>query len=694
MIPAVGYSAEPAGTGLDILLINLTNWPGNPVYPYAFVQVSALARRAGLTIRRWDGLGLTRDLQLRCISELACQHRPRAIAFTIRQADSTEANEYLGTVAEASTGWFPLEDIHAAIRQLRRVCDSMIVLGGFTFTVNPISAAEYLEPDFGVIGEPDDFICKFDRIMNGETDGVANLLFRQNGVWRQNQRVYYGPLDEIEYTPEIVDEVVRFHGERPFRESHLAAVPGLNTCHDTGRAVAVEISRGCRFGCAFCCEPLVKGKSVRLRNPNVIEAEVRNLLQFGIRYLWLVCSELNLAKSHILDIAERLIRLNTELELPVYWRAYFLPVKFSKEELRILLRSGLLLEQNGPFSDLSENTLRSMHEPYRAKHALRHIRDLIELNQEPEFAHRAMTRWTLWSWLVNPYATLESVRLTLETFAKHELDRHFDLASGYPALRVYECLTNLPDDVHDRTICLTGDENVSLSVIHPSFYYSCELLNHCGGIDALHDFFSYAQDTFLSRRYRTSRDWLTWSDRQDSADIGWFVTCENAGSVSLPPWIDHPDLDIHDPVHWRDEANMAWRVASEDWSRFRTNLAERDPAVASAMVAALLHQGYSRAFAHARALFRALNLLETDTVAIQSPFRALVALIPRFIDEFSLFEYAEKRFGPGPAFVLRYYVHALNLRMQPQLAFIASVPTSRETVLPLRPLAELQRTGP
>jgi len=76
MLPAYKNANDPTDAPLDILFLNLSNWPGNPVYPYAFVQVSALARRAGLTIRRWDGLGLNRAQQLACITDLLRQHRP------------------------------------------------------------------------------------------------------------------------------------------------------------------------------------------------------------------------------------------------------------------------------------------------------------------------------------------------------------------------------------------------------------------------------------------------------------------------------------------------------------------------------------------------------------------------------------------------------------------------------------------
>ena len=121
MIPGYPHASGGDRAPVDLLFLNFSNWPGNPVYPYAFVQVSALARRAGLTVRRWDGLGLTRDQQLACVRELVQRHRPRAVGFTIRQADSTEADEYLGARAEATTRWFPMEDTHAAICAVRAV---------------------------------------------------------------------------------------------------------------------------------------------------------------------------------------------------------------------------------------------------------------------------------------------------------------------------------------------------------------------------------------------------------------------------------------------------------------------------------------------------------------------------------------------------------------------------------------------
>lgn len=676
MLPAYNNVSSGSTEPLDILFINLTNWPGNPVYPYAFVQVSALARRAGLSVRRWDGLGLNRGQQLNCISDLVRQYQPRAVGFTIRQADSTESDEYLGTKAESRPRWFPMEDTHAAIQRIREISSAKILVGGFTFTVNPVSAAEYLKPDFGIIGEPDDLLAHFDEVLEGKTEGTANLLYYHEGEWQQNERVYYGPLDDLEYTPEIIDEICRFHGERPFRETHLAPVPGLNTAHDTGRAIAVEISRGCPCHCAFCCEPLVKGRSVRLRDLDVIEAEVRNLLGFGLRYFWFVCSELTFTKKHVMALAERLIRINSTLEQPIYWRAYFLPVKFNKDEFRILLRSGLMLEQNGIFSDLSNETLKQMQEPYRVKHALQHVRDLMELNEEAEFAHRKMERWTLWSWLANPYSSRETVRQTLETLAEFGLDLHFDFAAGYPALRLYEGLTHLPEDTHECVEIVTGDAQTAKSIIHPAFYYSQDLLKHFGGIDQLHDFLFYAHETLVSKHYRVTRDWTDWSSRQHTARLEELLGQLKPEPKAMPPWVDHPELGGDAPQHWYASAYQCWQAAGRDWVRFRAALAGRSAATMNAMVAALLHQGFVDNYDAQKPLFAALDLLDTKTgQPLCSPFQISVRLVSQFTEEPALYRQMEERFGSSATFLLKYYLYALNLRLRPELVFLAARPT-------------------
>jgi hypothetical protein len=668
MIPT--YIYQKYTKPVDILFLNLSNVIGNPVYPYAFVQVSAMLRQADLSVIRWDGIGLNGKQQLDCIEQLVLNHHPKAVFFTIRQADSTIADDYLTGLDHNEKSCFPMEDIYTAIQRIRRISPAIIVIGGFGFTVNPGSAAKYLQPDIGIVGEPDDLIAHFHKILQGQTHGVDNLLYYQNGQWHQNKRVFYGPLIETEYTTDIIDEIISFHGERLIREAHLAPVPGLGSADNTGLSIAIEISRGCPCHCTFCCEPEVKGHKVRLRCLDVIEDEIQRLLHYGLRYYWFVCSELNFCKNHILALAERLIDINQDLSMPIYWRAYLLPVKFTKNELRILLRSGMMLEQNESFTDLYNETLKKMNQPYRVKHALEHIQKIMELNEESEFAHRKISRWPLWSWLANPYAGLDSVQQTLKQFSQYGLDLKYDMAKGYPALRVYECLQNLPKNVNDFTKTITKHKITPESLVHPSFYYNQELLNHFGSINALNDFIFYAHETLLSRHYRITRNWTIWSLHQDETLLS--EVMQKLEIQPLPEWVDHPDLGNKHPQQLRMSALWYWKQASENWSNFTQKIAVETPARQNALISALLHQGFSHQRDQWLDLFIHLKLCSAEkNMPTASPYFAIVAILSQgFSTKEQLIDTIKYQYSPEAILWFEYYYYALNINLYSSLNFL------------------------
>jgi hypothetical protein len=60
---------------------------------------------------------------------------------------------------------------------------------------------------------------------------------------------------------------------------------------------------------------------------------------------------------------------------------------------------------------------------------------------------------------------------------------------------------------------------------------------------------------------------------------------------------------------------------------------------------------------------------------LRSPFQLSVRLMPQFTDENALYCQVEERFGSFSAFLLKYYLYALNLRLRPELTFLAARPT-------------------
>ncbi|WPB72596.1 hypothetical protein KYC5002_26430 [Archangium violaceum] len=74
----------------DLLLLNASNLPQLPIYPYAFVQVSAIARRFGLSVRRLDLLQVRREFWRPMLQELIQRHRPRMVGIHLRQQDTLQ----------------------------------------------------------------------------------------------------------------------------------------------------------------------------------------------------------------------------------------------------------------------------------------------------------------------------------------------------------------------------------------------------------------------------------------------------------------------------------------------------------------------------------------------------------------------------------------------------------------------------
>jgi len=155
------------------------------------------------------------------------------------------------------------------------------------------------------------------------------------------------------------------------------------------------------------------------------------------------------------------------------------------------------------------------------------------------------------------------------------------------------------------------------------------------------------------------------------------VTAEPAPS---PDWVAHPDLVQHAPARWFEEAWRSWQDAGQDWPRLHKALRPRGPEEPNAIVAALQHQAFQRAPPAHRAVLADFDLIDPETGApFRSPFKALSRLLSRHTSEADLIEAARARSGPEATLILRYYLYALNLRLEPTLAFLKVQPQRTST---------------
>jgi hypothetical protein len=520
----------------DLLLLNCSNLPWRPIYPYAFVQVSEVARRFGLQVTRLEMLEVDPRLWEPMLRRAIEEHQPRMVGIHLRQGDTLVHSDYdhvtLRKGAPPSTaGYFPVADTRKLVEVLRTLTRAPITIGGFGFTTQARRLVDHLQVDYGVQGCPDGFFSRFEDAIAGRgLESIPGLIHRRPEGYVFNERGYYAPATSTEYTDEIVGELIRFYGH-----AHLY---GSNPT-----TVAIEVMRGCPFRCYFCSEPDVKGKRVVYRDLDVVEEEVRFLRRHHLRRFWFVCSELNIHGTDFpLQLAERIIRLNEEQkdQPPIEWTGYALPT-MPVPELRVLQRAGYLGAMNEALS-LDDENLKASGVPYRSRHAVAYLRGLLATPEDIAGKHGAEEKprppaikdsramyaarlakphtGVLRLFLGNAHADEKTIYRSLERVDKEGLQEHYEEGGVVPATRVLDT-REMQAFVSDESLVSydhTGERPADL--IWPTFLYPKFLRKRLGSVSAILEFFEFISETFLSVAHRRKKDW------------GWFLS----NHVSIAGW--------------------------------------------------------------------------------------------------------------------------------------------------------------
>ena len=480
----------------DLLLLNASNLPTAPVFPYAFVQVSAVARRFGVKVARFDFVGIPKPRWRSLLVDLLKRHRPRMVGLHLRQADSVVASDYVpppeGTPADY---YLPVEDTRELLRMLRLLTDVPVVIGGFGFTVHPMKTAKTLDVDFGVQGEPDGFFERFEDVLaRRDLHKVPNLVYRQGRGYRANLRVFYPPPPFGEYHEDVIAELVRFYGDRPLLAGTLPHVP-------------VEIARGCPFRCYFCNEPAVKGRTVRYRDWSAIEEDLAALERHGIRRVWLVCSEINIHPARAVEIAKRIAAINEgrRPDRRIRWRAYNIP-RMKVADLRFMLSSGFEPGWNDSPS-LEDRNLARCRVPFRTTAALSYYRSYLDwADAQPE---PPANRQTFYLFLGNAFSDARTIRTTLWNVERYGLQARHELAAVGPATRVFEIDGKLNCGDSGALSSLGRKGKARFDVVSPTYYYPPRLIEHLGDEQSVREFLDYVASTFLSTAHERARHWST-----------------------------------------------------------------------------------------------------------------------------------------------------------------------------------------
>lgn len=527
--------------GQKVLLLNASNLEKFPVYPYAFIQVPAVARQAGIEVISKDLLGIPQEKWKQTIQTFIEQYSPAMILITMRNTDSLTAQNYDrdGLNERDRNAYFPIERTRELIAAIRDITNLKIVVGGFGFSLLPNELMYNLRPDFGVLGGPDDFFAHWQDIKNGNFEKVPSLLYFRENQLISNPRMLYSPLGDSEYTPQVIAEMMEFYTVFPS--------PGF-------QGAPVEIMRGCSHSCVFCAEPHSAGKKVRYRDLSAVMRDIEILTDHGITRIYMISSELNPeGNEFILELAHRLQSFNeTQPEdRKITWFGANYLLKFESDEYARLYRSGF----TGGWFDitgLDDKNARAMRTPYRNERLIAHLKTHAECANRQLDLRRAQkalqseaivragdgredefVRWSMF--LGNPATTITTIRNTLQTANREGLPNLFDRCGVEEITRVFD-YEEPTEDTLGATYSVTVDlKRTNYQQLLPSFVYPPALLQEFSEKEIL-EMFNHIAETYLSKKYQQTRDWHGFIKRRTTV-------------VSISRWMAELSNTMQAPTH-------------------------------------------------------------------------------------------------------------------------------------------------
>jgi radical SAM superfamily enzyme YgiQ (UPF0313 family) len=224
-----------------------------------------------------------------------------------------------------------------------------------------------------------------------------------------------------------------------------------------GGQIGFETKRGCAAACIYCADPVVKGRTVRLRPPEAVADELDALAHQGVRHLHTCDAEFNRPPDHALAVCESIIRRSLGERLR--WYAYCAPTPFPDELAAAMHRAGCLGINFGADSG-DDGMLRRLGRDYTGA-------DLRETLRRCRKQGMACIVDLL---LGGPGETEASVRRSLD-FVRSALPDRIGLSVGvrvYPSTPLARLAARQPEALH-------GPGAATPDFVAPTFYLSTEL---------------------------------------------------------------------------------------------------------------------------------------------------------------------------------------------------------------------------
>lgn len=293
-------------SGRHILLIN-SNVSRPPVSPVGLEYVGEALAHAGLPVRALD-LTFETDWQAALDREMA-DGDPLLAGVTVRNTDDCSF-----ATRKSFLPW-----ICELVSAVRARTGAFVLLGGAGFSVMPEAVMRLTGADAGICGEGEEAVPELARrLASGDSlDGVPNLVLRKGHNLVRTRTATADP------------RRLKVPTRRLFDNPAYQRLGGM---------VGIETKRGCTGRCTYCADPVARGSTCRLRHPDHVVQEVRNLVGQGVGHFHLCDSEFNMPPAHAADVCRALI--GAGLGDSVQWYTYASPVPFDGELASLMRRAG------------------------------------------------------------------------------------------------------------------------------------------------------------------------------------------------------------------------------------------------------------------------------------------------------------------------------------------------------------------
>ncbi|MBW1841067.1 MAG: radical SAM protein [Deltaproteobacteria bacterium] len=439
---------------MRIVLVN-PNPMNPPVTPVALDYLGDACSSAGIDVDLVD-YSVEPDWRKKLSGVLA--ETPILVGVTVRNIDDS----YFASRD------FSLVRILPVMEEIRRLTDAPVCLGGIGFSIFPSETFAFCDVPYGICGDGEEGLVGLVNALEGkrELNTVPGLIWKENGIFRKNT-----------ISPVLLETM----------DLSSRSLIDNKYYYENGGQVGFETKRGCPLNCTYCPEPVIRGKTVSLRDPLNVVKELTHLYNRGIDVFHTCDSEFNCPYTHAVQVSTAIVE--SGLGRKIKWYAYCSPAHFTDELAGLMRRAGCVgIDFGADHGD--DQMLHRLGHNYTAADLI-HVREICT-------KHDIICMFDLL--LGSPGETRASIESTIRLMKKIKPER-VGISLGirlYPMTRIGRQVLEVSKGNLSENPNLFGNLTDNESLFRPVYYFDARLGEDVE--DWLHDLIDDDPRFLLGRR--------------------------------------------------------------------------------------------------------------------------------------------------------------------------------------------------